>query len=267
MYWSKANVTLACLAVGYAAYVVLRASGVSSPGLWAAAAAAAAGLLLLAPAVRRGGAHVNWEHRLYRLRRDPRLASVFHLPPSRPGLLERLYLRATPPRWCRDDDLLTVYRDRGKLLREGSVVLAVLVQANALLFERGGGDAPAGVIYTTDRDTERPVVQMLGVAQRLFSLKNTEPGDADEARFARMVSNEAGRDFRVTVPDGLAGGLDLTYTTIMVHRKHLPGGRLVAPYFPLLIHGESRASMILPARYWPDDFVEGWLRFGEGGDG
>jgi hypothetical protein len=267
MYWSKLNVTLACLAVGYSAYVLLRALGVSSPGLWAGAAGAAAALLLLAPAVRRRGAHVNWEARLYRLRRDPRLAGVFHLPPPRPGLLERLYLRATPPRWCRADDLMAAYRDREKLLREGSVVLAVVVQANTLLFERGADDAPANVIYTTDRDAEQPVVQMLGVARRLFSLKGTEPVDGGEARFARMLSDELGRDFRVTVPDRLSGGLDLTYTTIMVHRKHLPDGRLVAPYFPLLIHAESRAAMILPARYWPDEFVEGWLGFGEAGGG
>lgn len=267
MYWSKLNVALACFAAGYSAYLLLRALGVGAPGLWAVAAAAAVALLLLAPAVRRRGAHVNWEHRLYRLRRDPRLASVFHLPPPRPGLLERLYLRATPPRWCRADDLMTVYRDREKLLRGGSVVLAVLVQANVILFEHGDDDAPAGVIYTADRDAEQPVARMLGVAQRLFSLKNTEPADADEARFARLVSNELGRSFRVTVPDSLSGGLDLTYTTIMVHRKHLPDGRLVAPYFPLLTHAESRAAMILPARYWPDDFVEGWLRFGEGDEG
>jgi hypothetical protein len=150
-------------------------------------------------------------------------------------------------------------------LREGTVVLAVLVQANMYLFERGAGDSPANVIYTTDRDAEQPVVRMLGVAQKLFSLKDTEPEDADEARFARMISDELGRDFRVTVPEAIAGGLDLTYTTIMVHRRHLPEGRLVAPYFPLLIHPESRAAMILPARYWPDEFMEGWLRFGEDG--
>ncbi|HEX6184137.1 MAG TPA: hypothetical protein VFZ44_09695 [Pyrinomonadaceae bacterium] len=265
MDWSKLNVTLACLAVGYSAHTLLRALDVSSPGLWAVAVSAAAGLLLLSPAVRRRGARVNWAHRLYRLRRNPRLASVFHLP-RRPGLLERLYLSVSPPGWCRSDDLMVVYRDRRKLLHEGAVVLAVLVQANSRLFERGADDAPANVIYTTDNDAEQPVVGMLGVAQKLFSLKNTKPEDPDEARFAQIVSNELGRDFRVTVPERLSGGLDLTYTTIMVHRKHLPDGRLVAPYFPLLIHAESRAAMILPARYWPDDFAEGWVKFGEEDD-
>lgn len=264
MNWSKLNVTLACLALGYAAFMLLGALGVASPGLWAFALSAAVGLVLLAPAVRRRGARVEWAYKLYRLRRHPALTGVFHLP-QRPGFLERLYLRVRPPLWCRGDDLMLVFRDRGKLLREGQIVLAVLVQANAMLFERGGDDAPANVIYTTDRDAEQPVAQMLRVAQRLYSLKDTKPEDPDEARFARIISDEMGREFRITVPDRLAEGLDLTLTTIMVHRRHLPEGRLATPYFPLLIHPESRAAMILPARYWPDDFLEDWVRLGEEG--
>jgi hypothetical protein len=266
MNWSKLKVVLVSLALVYAAQTLLRALDVSSPGLWALVVGVVVCLLLLSPLGRRRVWRSRWPHGLYRLRRNPRLAGVFHLP-QRPGLFERLYLRARPPLWCRLDALMVVYRDREKLLREGAVVLAVLVQANERLFGRGVYDAPANVIYTTDQDAEQPVVRMLGVAQKIFSLKNMKPEDADEARFARMVSDEWGRDFRVTVPEGLSGGLDLTFTTIMVHRKHLPGGRLVAPYFPLLIHPESRAAMILPARYWPDDFMEGWLKLGEEDDG
>ena len=266
MNWDRVNVTLARLAsVGWV-YGVFYLLGVSSPGLWTAAVLGATCLLLLAPALKRSIVRSRWVYRLYRLRRDPRVAGTFYLP-RRPGLLERLYLRVRPPGWCRTDDLMLVYQDRRKLLREGAVALGVLVQANALLFARGAHDAPANVIYTTDHDADQPVLRMLGVAQKLFSLKGTRPEDADEARFARMVSYELGRDFRITVPESLSGDLDLTYTTIMVHRKHLPEGRLVAPYFPLLIHAESRAAMILPARYWPDDFMAGWLRFGEEEEG
>ena len=263
MNWSKFHAALAFLALANAGYGLLRLLGVSPTSPWVLAAFGALLVAALTPFLRGLFVRSRWPYRLYRARRNPRLAGAFHLPP-RPGLLERLYLRVRPPRWCRKDDLLAVFKDRGKLLREGNIVPAVLVQANALLFERGAYDAPANVIYTTDGDAEQPVARMLEVARKIFSLKNTKPEDADEARFARMVSYELGRDFRVTVPEKLSDGLDLTYTTIMVHRRHLPEGRLAVPYFPLLIHPESRAAMILPARYWPDDFLEEWVKIGDG---
>ncbi|HEX8188941.1 MAG TPA: hypothetical protein VF586_11355 [Pyrinomonadaceae bacterium] len=264
MNWSKFHAALAFLALGNAGYGLLRLLGVGPASPWVLASLAASLLVALAPLLRRRVVSSRWPYRLYRARRNPRLAGAFHLPP-RPGLLERRYLRVRPPRWCGADDLSAAFRDRGKLLREGNIVPAVLVQANTALFEPGADDAPANVIYSTDAEAEQPVARMLEVARGIFSLKGTRPEDPDEARFARMVSYELGRDFRVTVPERLSGGLDLTYTTIMVHRRHLPEGRLAAPYFPLLIHPESRASMILPARYWPDDFLAEWVRIGDAG--
>lgn len=264
MNWSKLYAVFAALALANAGFGLLRLAGVSPTSPWVLGAAGALGLAVLAPALRRLVVSSRWPYRLYRARRNPLLAGAFHRP-RRPGPLERLYLRVRPPGWCKTDDLLAVFRDRGKLLGEGDIVPAVLVQANAALFERGADDAPANVIYTTDAEAEQPVARMLEVARRIFALKDTKPEDPDEARFARMVSYELGRDFRVTVPDRLSGGLDLTYTTIMVHRRHLPEGRLAVPYFPLLIHPESRAAMILPARYWPDDFLDEWVRIGDGG--
>ena len=258
------NITIARLAMAVCVYGVLRLAGVSSPGFWTAVVLGVLSLTVLLPAVRRLFVRSRWPYRLYRVCRNPRLAGAFHLP-LRLSLFEQLYLRVRPPRWCRKDGLMGVFRDRGKLLREGNIVPAVLVQTNALLFERGADDAPANVIYSTDADAEQPVARMLEVARKIFSLKDTKPEDADEARFARMVSNELGRDFRVTVPERLSGELDLTYTTIMVHRRHLPEGRLAVSYFPLVIHPESRAAMILPARYWPEDFLDDWVQIGEGG--
>ena len=260
---SKLSLILACLALTNAAYGLLNLSGARSPEWWTAALLGAVCLALFALLVRRYVLRSGWLYRLYRRGRDEALSGVFHLP-RRPGLLERLYLRVSPPRWCKKDDLIAVFKDREKLLTEGRIVLAVLVQANARLFERGVADHPANVLYTTEPDAGSHVADMLTVAHRIFSLKNTKPEDPDESRFARMVSYELGRDFRVTVPERLSGGLDLTYTTIMAHRKHLPEGRLMAPYFPLVIHDETRAAMILPARYWPEEFLEGWVRLGEG---
>ena len=198
---------------------------------------------------------------LYKLRRTHgAIADKIVRPFGKPGLLERVYVRLRPPKWCRrsKDDLMLIYRDQKKLMNEGEVVVAMLVQANAALFKKGFDDAPANVIYTEEPVGDNPLQSLQEIAHRIFGLKGTKPDDPDEQKFAGMVSYEYGRDFRVTVPDKLAGGLDVTYTTIMVHRKHLPQGYLANGFFPLLVHQESRAAMILPARYWSKELLEDW---------
>jgi hypothetical protein len=180
-------------------------------------------------------------YKLYRYRSPARLNSRLAHPPLSPGLLERLYLHIRPPKWCRklSDPLMIVYRDQDKLTREGTVALGVLV-------------------YMTEWEVDDPVQRLAAVALKIYSLKDSKPDDEEGQKFARMVSYEYGRDFRVSVPPSLSGELDATYTTIMIHRKHLPYGYLSGGYFPLLIHQESRAAMILPARYWPDEIISDW---------
>lgn len=210
----------------------------------------------LLPLLLRSG----WLFRLYRFR-SPAISSGQMLRPSHaPGILERLYLQIRPPKWCRksDDDLMIVYREQKKLLREGTIAIGMLVQANSALFQKGVLNAPANVIYISEVEIDNPLATLLQAALKIYSLKETKPEDPDEAKFARMVSYDLGRDFRVSVPDSLSNGLDATYTTIMVHRKHLPYGYLSGCYFPLLIHQESRAAMILPARYWPAEIIADW---------
>ena len=200
-------------------------------------------------------------YKLYRYRGPARDGGRLSHPPLSPGLLERIYLRIRPPKWCRkmDDPLMIIYRDQEKLLHEGTVALGVLVQANNLLFEkRAANNAPANVVYMTEWEVDDPVRRLAEVAQKIYLMKGSEPEDAEERKLAGMVSYERGRDFRISVPASLSEGLDITYTTIMVHRKHLPYGYLTGGYFPLLVHQESRAAMILPARYWPDEIISDW---------
>lgn len=201
----------------------------------------------------------NWL--MYRLRRNHNVVACrIARPFGKPGLLERAYLHIRPPKWCRQsqDDLMLIYRDQKKLIDEGQVVIAMLVQANNNLFKKGYQDFPADVVYSDDLSAENLLQKLRDVAIKIFDLKETKPEDPDEGKFAQMVSHEYGRDFRVTVPDRFGDGLTVTYTTIMVHRKHLPEGYLANEFFPLLIHEESRAAMILPARYWSKELLADW---------
>ena len=203
----------------------------------------------------------GWLFKLYRFRTPANSTRIEHPPPA-PGFFERLYLRIRPPKWCRtsDDELMIIYREQDKLLHEGIVAFGVIVQVNSALFEKGVFDAPAVVLYITEAEVDDPGLRLMEVAIELYSLKEAKHDDADEekGKFARMLLDEMGRYFRVSLPASLSKGLDITYTTIMVHRKHLPFGYVTGSYFPLLIHQESRAAMILPARYWPDDMIADW---------
>lgn len=198
---------------------------------------------------------------MYRLRRSHNpVVCKFVRPFGKPGLLEKIYLRIRPPKWCRDsnDELLLIYRDQKKLIDHGQVAIAMLVQGNVVLFKKGYEDAPANVIYSDDLRAENLLERLRTAALQIFSLKEMKPEDPEELKFARMVSYEYSRDFRITLPDKFAPDLNATYTTIMVHRKHLPEGYLANEFFPLLIHEESRAAMILPARYWSKELLADW---------
>lgn len=211
---------------------------------------------LVGPKVTQG----DWLYKLYRYR-SPATSKQLVRPHPSPGILERLYLHIRPPKWCRtsDDELMIIYRDQDKLLHEGALAFGVIVQANTMLFRKGiGNAAPASVLYTTELEGADPIGRMLKAAYKISSLKNTKPDDLDELKFARIISYEYGREFRVTLPASLSEGLDMTYTTIMVHRKHLPFGYLTNYYFPLMVHQESRAAMILPSRYWPEEIISDW---------
>ena len=94
---------------------------------------------------------------------------------------------------------LLVYRDQKKLMEEGEVVVAILVEANGALFKKGFGDGPANVIYAGERSVENLLPKLSELATRIFSLKGTKPEDPDEKKFAGMVSYEYGRDFPVPV--------------------------------------------------------------------
>lgn len=239
--------------------IIFDLAGFERPEILALCAVGSGWLVALA---RYAYPRVAQSNRVYKLfRTHGKFINKLARPFGQPGPLERWYLHLRPPGWCRaqKDELLLIYREQKKLLLEGQVALAMLVQANEHLFHKGTLDAPANIIYTTETSYENPLSKLLEIAQKLFSLKGTKPEDAAELKFAQMISYEYSRDFRVTVPDSLAQGMDVTYTTIMIHRKHLPEGYLSNVFFPLLIHPESRASMILPARYWSEEMLEAWL--------
>ena len=176
-------------------------------------------------------------------------------PPRSLTFGEKRDYRIWPPIWCllSGDPLLKIYWDQKKLRDRGRVVWAHLVQANSLLFEPGHMDHPANIVYDPSTENDR-VLDLLGdVAQQIYELKGTRPREKDLAECSRWVTNERQPIVDATVPARLSRGREIVFSTVMIHRKHLPGGYLSGSAFPLIINPEETPSaMVLPHFYWPD---------------
>ena len=117
-------------------------------------------------------------------------------------------------RWA-SDKLYMVLESRKRLLREGEVALGIIAQANHELFSSGEYDLPANVIYSSRRTTPNLLSTLGKCAQGLWVLKNTDPDEPDERKFAEIMTDEFGREMRVSVPKEIAGVGGVTLTTLM----------------------------------------------------
>lgn len=180
-------------------------------------------------------------------------------PPRRIGLWKSWRLRPKRPSWLsRDDDLQEVFRQSGRLLQEGTVVWGALVQANNLLFSPGLKDHPAMAVYSRDSVFDHQVQDLQTLSSQIFELKGTDPEDQALAAIAAEVTNELSRKMRVEIPKALTNGSDVVSNTIMVFRKHLPTRYLARGFFPLLIHPDTPAALIVPCCFWPPQLVQFW---------
>jgi hypothetical protein len=123
----------------------------------------------------------------------------------------------------------------------------------------GADDCPAAVVYSLAPFFDDKLKTLAEVADILFGLKGGEVRDPDLAEFADAITSEEQVLFNRKIPLSLTFRHRAYYTTIMVHRKHLPVRFLKASWFPLVADpDESPASVILPSRYWDPELAEMW---------
>ena len=165
--------------------------------------------------------------------------------------------RSGPPPWLTPADLVSrIYENQDRILRDGRVRWASVVHANSMLFRPGGGDAGAQVVYSRGGDLALRGLQE--IAARAYALKGTRPTDPAERRLADMLTDEMERALDWHVPETLAGGHDVVTTVVVLPRQHMPGGFLGMTYFPILADPATALAVLVPARYWPDEFRREW---------
>jgi hypothetical protein len=185
----------------------------------------------------------------------------FGMPGRAFSLWDRLtYLRTGRPAWCdRSDRLGLFFENRNDLLKHGQVVWGHIVQANVALFSSGLFDSAANIVFPSDPSVVIDPAELAEVAERLFELKDTVPGDRQLATLAKHLSDEFDRAFGMPVPNSLSPKFQSLMSSSVVARRHLPQRRLCFPLLPIIVSPRTpKTIMPLPSRYWPDELVEWW---------
>jgi hypothetical protein len=161
-----------------------------------------------------------------------------------------------------NDPMLRILEHQEALRDRGRVVWAHLLQANQILFDPANTRTlPAIVVYSLDPYFDGRVGVLAKIAHGLYDQKGSVPRDRELREFVRVITDERERIMRRELPRGYCGGRSVYYADCFIQPGHLPGNCLRRPAFPLLVNfEETEAVMILPARFWPAEFVAQWGR-------
>jgi hypothetical protein len=128
--------------------------------------------------------------------------------------------------------------------------MAVLVQANGLLYHRGPFSLPCLVLFTFDPEYGQDPAYMENLARRVYHLKDTEQVVPDLRYVAELVTNEEPERYRRRLlPVSFTGGPKVYAADLWIRRKYLRGGYLTDPFLPCIAEpGEEGGLELVP--YW-----------------
>ena len=163
-----------------------------------------------------------------------------------------------------------IYSDQALLFRQGRIVWGALVQANEMIFVKApfyAGkkdlrrvDLGGNIVFSTDVYFDEHPYELLAIAEKLFSYKDTTNAPHDIKKIVDVISNERETVFNVKLPHSVTDGKEVFFTTAMMVRKHLPQNRLTDSIFPILALPEQLETCILvPKHYWPETFTQKFI--------
>ena len=161
------------------------------------------------------------------------------------------------PFWVGGDPLAQIYKDLPQLYQSGEVVYAYLVQANNNLFKSFPPfNSPADIIFSLDGFYKSEPLELQKIAYELFSYKDEGGAPPEIKQITDSITDEMERSFNIPLPLDFTKNRQIYFTTIVVHRNHLPKKRIVSSVFPIVCDVErSGSTVILPKNYWTKDFI------------
>lgn len=182
-------------------------------------------------------------------------------PPRQFDESEMMEFRVPQPDWMKKDfrpALQELWRNEIRVFREGSIVWGHIVQAHPKLYLQGTIDYPAALIYSRDAYFDDRPGELAQMAEALGELKGSRHDHPQMQLFSDMMREEREVQLNMALPRPLTKGRAVTYTTVLVFRKHLPVAHLVLDLVPLVVHPQLQATWILPARWWPAALLDMW---------
>lgn len=170
---------------------------------------------------------------------------------------EKNAVRIIAPLWMDRDPMRRSFFRHTDIWNGGKVAWGHIVQANNLLFSAGKDDCPAGVLY--DTSGKLPYTALQRPSAQLFALRQGTPRNDEERSFADHLNDEVSRSAGRTVPRSITE-LPVLFSVVLIHRPHLPDGKLSCAYFPVVVNEKyPGAIMVLPSRWWPTWLRELWM--------
>ena len=162
------------------------------------------------------------------------------------------------PEGMADDALRAWHGALPRLARNGRVCWARLVQAHQQMFRPGVGDHQGEVVFDPRGRLDTAMLDRLG--QALFELKGTRPRHPGLAWLAAHLTEARTTGASFPVPASL-GARGARVASLVLHRAHLPGGRLSGQLLPVVVSDDVPGMVaVLPERYWPAALRAQWLR-------
>jgi hypothetical protein len=174
----------------------------------------------------------------------------------------REYLEIPPPLWGKGPR--SGWNPPGiqaRLHEKGIVVTGVFVRHDPNLGRLAPQDLAGDVVYGLDPWFSKDPEELLEIAESVFDAQEQENGrEPDATEPSLPAGSELVRAFEV--PRSLARDHQVFMTTIVVARKHLPGGVLADRTVPLLVDPDDVGTCtVLPSKYWPDALVDEWVEY------
>lgn len=147
------------------------------------------------------------------------------------------------------------------LLREGRLTLGHVWVAPTGAFEPAGHNDLAALVYSFDAALITFPEILAQVASELFRFHHADEPKVDRNPTLRRLYTDHWQrtdpHYRRPVPSRLTGGPLVYSSSVLLFRRHLPGGSLARNAVPVLV-GDDGDVLIVPSPLWPHAARAGW---------